>query len=281
MANDAERVLDALGDPTRRAIISRLAAGPLPVAEISRGLNVGRPAVSMQLRVLKAAGLVTDRPAGNRRLYRLNPDGLAQLRDYLDWYWTQALGAYQEAAAQAAEGGGMNGEEPREVSVLKTVTVALPVARAFQIFIDQGAWWPVETHHLAEPAGDTVVLEPFAGGRWYERSADGTETDWGTVLAWEPPRRLLLSWQITPGWVYEPDPGRASEIEVRFIGEGESRTRVEFEHRRLERYAEEAQRMRSILDGPNGASGVLAAYAGEVRRSGRGRRSESIGASDR
>jgi DNA-binding transcriptional ArsR family regulator len=87
-----------MGDATRRAIIGKLAAGPLPVGEISRGLPVGRTAVSMHLRVLKAAGLVTDRALGNRRYYQLNPDALARLRDYLDWYWTRALAAYKEAA---------------------------------------------------------------------------------------------------------------------------------------------------------------------------------------
>jgi uncharacterized protein YndB with AHSA1/START domain len=150
----------------------------------------------------------------------------------------------------------------RQVSVLKTVTVEVAAAGAFEVFAQQGRWWPVKTHHLAEPPGDTVVLEPFPGGRWYERAADGSETDWGRVLAWEPPRRILLSWQIGPGWVYEPD--RESEVEVRFIPDGAARTRVEFEHRHLERYAEAAERMRSALGGPNGTGQVLAAYASAI-----------------
>jgi uncharacterized protein YndB with AHSA1/START domain/DNA-binding MarR family transcriptional regulator len=255
-----------MGDATRRAIIARLAAGPLPVGEISRDLPVGRPAVSMHLRVLKAAGLVADHAVGNRRYYRLNPDGLARLRDYLDWYWTQALAAYKNAAETEARTA-MTSTEP-EIRLLKTITVEAPVSVAFRVFIDQGAWWPVKTHHLAEPAGDTVVLEPFPGGRWYERSAGGAECEWGRVLAWEPPHRILLTWQIAPGWVYEPDPGRASQIEVRFIAEGPGRTRVEYEHRHLERYAAEAERMRSAVGGPNGAAATLAAYARAVAKAG-------------
>ncbi len=265
MAADVGGVLDALGDPTRRAIVGRLATGPAPVGEISDGLLVGRPAVSMHLRVLRDAGLVVARAAGNRRYYQLNPDALAQLREHFDWYWTQALAAYQAAAEKESDTTTMSGVVP-EVCVLKTITVELGIARAFALFVDQGRWWPVQTHHLAEPPGVTVVLEPFVGGRWFERSADGGECDWGRVLAWEPPHRLLLTFQISPDWGYEPDPGHASEVEVRFVAEGPSRTRVEFAHRYLERYGEQAERMRAVLDGPNGAVHVLAAFAAASKR---------------
>ena len=107
----------------------------------------------------------------------------------------------------------------------------------------------MHTHHLAHPAGREVVLQPFAGGRWFERAADGSETDWGTVLAWQPPYRLLLTWQVRPDWTYEPDPARGSEIEVTFTPEGPHVTRVDFTHRHLERYGPQADRMRRILDG--------------------------------
>jgi uncharacterized protein YndB with AHSA1/START domain len=159
-----------------------------------------------------------------------------------------------------------------ELKVSKSVVVEVPLARAFAMFIDQAAWWPVKTHHLAEPPGDTVVLEPFVGGRWFERADDGRECDWGRVLEWEPPHRLLLSWQIGPAWTFEPDPAKASEFEVRFIAESPRRTRVELEHRHLERYGGQAARMRSILDAPNGAVNLLAAYAAALR--GAGPRSE-------
>jgi uncharacterized protein YndB with AHSA1/START domain len=153
----------------------------------------------------------------------------------------------------------------RQLSVTKSVVVDIPQAEAFSLFVDQGRWWPVETHHLAKQPGDTVVLEPFVGGRWFEIAADGTECDWGVVLEWKPPERVVLTWQVAPGWVYEADPSEASEIAVRFLPVGPVRTRVELEHRRLERYGKSAERMRSILDAPDGAVTVLVAFADTAR----------------
>jgi DNA-binding transcriptional ArsR family regulator len=93
-----DAVLDALGDPTRRAILERLRDGPKPVVEIARGLPVGRPAVSQHLKVLKQAGLVIDRPKGTRRIYGVDPDGMASLRDYAQSFWSAALTRYARAA---------------------------------------------------------------------------------------------------------------------------------------------------------------------------------------
>jgi DNA-binding transcriptional ArsR family regulator len=88
--------LDALGDSTRRAILARLnQAGPLPVGKLARAFPISRPAISQHLRVLKDANLVTDRAAGTRRVYAVNPDGIAALRDYFDQFWSQALAAFQ------------------------------------------------------------------------------------------------------------------------------------------------------------------------------------------
>jgi DNA-binding transcriptional ArsR family regulator len=97
------RVLDALGDPTRRAVLELLRDGPRPVGEIARHLPVSRPAVSQHLRVLKEAGLVRDRQDGTRRLYRIDAEGLSALRAYLESYWDAALVAFKEAAERAAE----------------------------------------------------------------------------------------------------------------------------------------------------------------------------------
>src|SRR5438094_737650 len=88
----------ALADPTRRAVFERLREGPRPVGEIARDLPVSRPAVSQHLRVLKDAGLVTERRDGTRRLYRIDPDGLAAIRDYFDDFWNEALAAFKAAA---------------------------------------------------------------------------------------------------------------------------------------------------------------------------------------
>src|SRR5579871_3960009 len=88
--------LEALGDRTRRQILSRLATGPASVGELADAMPVGRPAVAMSLRVLRDAGLVVARADGTRRVYQLEPDALAAVRDYLDWYWTQALETFKQ-----------------------------------------------------------------------------------------------------------------------------------------------------------------------------------------
>jgi DNA-binding transcriptional ArsR family regulator len=265
MTIDIDRGLDAFGDPMRRWIVGRLAAAPLDVGALAEGMPIGRPAVSMHLRRLKAAGLVDDQVVGNRRVYRLETDALRRLRDYFDWYWERSLTAYQAAAEARAREREMNAEsEIAEVMVVKRVTVNAPLATAFDVFIGQ-EWWPVATHHLAEPAGREAVLEPFQGGRWYERAANGVETDWGAVLVWQPPHRLVLSFQVSPRWTHEPDPARGSEIEVTFTPESAEKTRVELIHRRLERYGPETERMRRILDDKGGEP--LLAFARHIAAS--------------
>src|SRR5258708_12534899 len=105
MNTDIAAGLASIGEPTRRLIVERLACGPLSVHEIAERLPVGRPAVSMHLRVLKDAGLVVSRQMGTQRRYQLNPEALAALRDYLDWYWTRALEASKHPADHHEETG--------------------------------------------------------------------------------------------------------------------------------------------------------------------------------
>ena len=102
MTNQAAALL-ALGDPTRLAIVERLVEGPLAVVELARDLPVSRPAVSQHLRILKDAGLVIDEPAGNRRIYRVDPEALAALRAHLDRFWEKALAAYKTTLEQHNE----------------------------------------------------------------------------------------------------------------------------------------------------------------------------------
>jgi DNA-binding transcriptional ArsR family regulator len=97
--------MDALGDPTRRAIFERLRSGPLAVGEIAGELPISRPAVSQHLRVLKEAGLVTERQNGTRRFYRVDPDGVARLRTYFDEFWNEALAAFKAAAEDERRNG--------------------------------------------------------------------------------------------------------------------------------------------------------------------------------
>jgi len=91
-----EAKLDALGDATRRAILARLIKGPLPVGKLAGDFPVSRPAISQHLRILKQANLVVDKPAGNRRVYQLNPEGFDSLREYFDQFWTQSLSAFKK-----------------------------------------------------------------------------------------------------------------------------------------------------------------------------------------
>lgn len=116
-----------------------------------------------------------------------------------------------------------------ELVVRKSLHVAAPVERAWEVFTERIAeWWPLQTHSVHHERAETVVLEREEGGRMYERTAEGDEAPWGTVLVWEPPRRLAVSWFVNPA---RPAP---TEWEVRFEPEGDG-TRVELEHRGWER----------------------------------------------
>ena len=89
-------------------------------------------------------------------------------------------------------------------AVSRTITVACPRELAFRVFTERMAsWWPLATHHIGAVPAATVVIEPRLGGRWFERGTDGSECPWGRVLAWEPPTRLALAWQISADWAYD------------------------------------------------------------------------------
>jgi uncharacterized protein YndB with AHSA1/START domain len=104
-------------------------------------------------------------------------------------------------------------------------------------------------------------MEPFAGGRLYERSADGVECDWGFVSVWEPPHRVVIAWHLNPDWRFDPDPARATEAEVRFEPEGPNRTRVELEHRGFERLGDRADEVRDSVGSDGGWPELLRAFA--------------------
>lgn len=148
----------------------------------------------------------------------------------------------------------------QNVAVTKTVTVRASRERAFTVFTEKFfTWWPA-SHHIGDAEPADAVIEPKAGGRWYERGTDGVECDWGQVLAYEPPARVLLTWHLQGDWSYDPDPAKASEIEVRFIEEAADWTRVELEHRHIERH-DGAEQVVSGIDSPGGWTGILAVYA--------------------
>jgi uncharacterized protein YndB with AHSA1/START domain len=149
-------------------------------------------------------------------------------------------------------------------AVRKTIRINVPIDRAFRVLAERmGTWWPA-THHIGKQTFVEVVVEPRAGGRWFERDAQGAECDWGRVLVWEPPKRLLVSWHLQTDFTYDPDMSRASEVCFEFVSEGPEATRLEFEHRHLERHGVGWEKLRAGVDG--GWSEVLGGYERLLRQ---------------
>ena len=144
--------------------------------------------------------------------------------------------------------------------IRKTLRVRATPEKAFDIFVGHmGDWW-LKSHSLLEATQKDVVVEPRTGGRWYEIGEDGSEQEWGRVLDWQRPERVLLAWQLTADWAY--DPAFETTVEVRFTADGDH-TIVDFEHRDLERFGERAVEIRGGYEsGMEGGWGkLLANYA--------------------
>ncbi|MBS0221301.1 MAG: SRPBCC family protein [Proteobacteria bacterium] len=145
--------------------------------------------------------------------------------------------------------------------VRQSVVVEAPIERAFKVFTEQfGRFKPSEHNLLAVPIAETV-FEPRVGGHVYDRGVDGSECRWARVLAYEPPNRILLSWDISPRWQIETDPEKTSEWEVLFTAETPHRTRVDLEHRKLERHGDGWQGVRDGVAGDQGWPLYLQRYA--------------------
>jgi uncharacterized protein YndB with AHSA1/START domain len=145
-------------------------------------------------------------------------------------------------------------------SVRKVVSVAAPQAIAWRVFTqNMGKWWPLSRYKIGKANAVDAIIEPRAGGRWYERGDDGSTCDWGRVIVWEPHSRLVLTWDVDANWQY--DPKLNTEIEVRFVEVGADRTRVELEHRRLDRYGARRDEMREIFDKTGDWGRLLSAFA--------------------
>jgi uncharacterized protein YndB with AHSA1/START domain len=146
-------------------------------------------------------------------------------------------------------------------SVRASVLVGAPIDRAFKVFTDEiSTWWPPD-HHIIEGEVAGVVFEPRAGGYVYDRTTDGRECRWARVLAYEPPQRVVFSWDISSQWQIESDHDKTSEIEVTFTSEGPTRTRVELEHRKLDRHGEGWEAHRDSVGSPDGWQKGLDAFA--------------------
>ena len=150
-------------------------------------------------------------------------------------------------------------------AVRQSVTVPLSQEQAFELFVEEfGSWWPLESHHIGEHPARQVIIEPREGGRWYERDESGAECEWGRVLIVERPARILLAWHLSPRWEFDPDPERATEIEVTFEAQGEGSTIVALEHRGFEVLAEAGPELRKAVAGEAGWPMLLGRYAAKA-----------------
>jgi uncharacterized protein YndB with AHSA1/START domain len=139
-----------------------------------------------------------------------------------------------------------------ETSVRTSIVVEAPVERAFSVFTEGiGSWWD-PNHHILEGELAEMVFEPRVGGHVYDRAVDGSECRWARVLAYEPPNRVVFSWDIDTSWKIERDPAKTSEVEVRFTAREPGRTLVELEHRNLERHGEGWEGMRDAVGSEGG-----------------------------
>jgi uncharacterized protein YndB with AHSA1/START domain len=146
-------------------------------------------------------------------------------------------------------------------SVETSIVVDVPIERAFTTFTDDiGSWWNPD-HHILDAELAEMVFEPRVGGHVYDRGVDGSECRWARVLAYEPPARVVFSWDINTRWQLETDLEKTSEVEVRFVSEAPDRTRVELEHRHLERHGDGWEQLRDAVGSPEGWPEGLEAFA--------------------
>ena len=154
--------------------------------------------------------------------------------------------------------------EASETSVRNAIVVDAPIERAFSVFTDDFGSFKPPDHNLLDVEIAETVFESHVGGNIYDRGVDGSECRWARVLAYEPPNRVVFSWDISSRWQVETDPEKTSEIEVRFIPEAPERTRVELEHRNLDRHGEGWEQTRESVAGEGGWPGCLRAFGERV-----------------
>jgi uncharacterized protein YndB with AHSA1/START domain len=146
-------------------------------------------------------------------------------------------------------------------AVTTSVLVPLAPEAAFELFTDRfSEWWPKGSHHIAEADAAEVFMEPREGGRWYERAEDGSECEWGQVLEFDRPNRIVLAWQLTPDWKYDPDMDKATQVEVSFHAEENNGTRVTLTHSGFEVHGEAGAAMRESVGGEGGWATLMELY---------------------
>ena len=145
-------------------------------------------------------------------------------------------------------------------AVTHSVVVPLAPDAAFELFTDRFSdWWPKDSHHISDAPAADAILEPREGGRWYERDENGVECDWGHVREVQRPDLIVLAWQLTPEWRFDPDPAKATEVAVTFAAE-DAGTRVTLEHRGFDVHGGAGAAMRESVDSDGGWSSLLEMY---------------------
>jgi uncharacterized protein YndB with AHSA1/START domain len=155
--------------------------------------------------------------------------------------------------------------QAQAASVRSRIVVDAPIERAFSVFTEQFDRIKPREHNLLGVDIAETVFEPRVGGSIYDRGVDGSECRWARVLAYEPPERVVFSWDIGPTWQIEADPGKASEVEVRFIAEAPERTRVELEHRNIDRHGDNWESVREGVASPEGWPLYLQRYGALIK----------------
>ncbi|UMG93752.1 metalloregulator ArsR/SmtB family transcription factor [Nocardioides sp. TF02-7] len=258
----------ALGDPTRRRILARVAHRPSSVTTIAGELPVSRPAVSQHLQVLLQARLVDVRPQGAgadlRRAARRPRRAAPRAGDVL------AARAHQLQAGHRGSPPERNREGARTMTVASSdaeaaevrldIVVDVPRERAFADFVERFDQIKPREYNLLAVDVEETVFEPRVGGHVYDRGVDGSECRWARVLAFEPPERFVISWDIDLRWQLETDPDRTSEVEVTFVELGPEQTRVDLVHRHLERHGDGWEGYREGLAADDGWPVFLERY---------------------
>jgi uncharacterized protein YndB with AHSA1/START domain len=139
-----------------------------------------------------------------------------------------------------------------ETAVRSSISVAVGIERAFRVFTERmGSWWPPE-HRINNAPMAAAILEPRVGGRWYELGTDGSECEWGMVLAWDPPHHLAVTWHLDGDFRYDPAVERSSRVDVRFRAQEDGTTWVELEHSGLDHHGPSWRRLRDAISAPRG-----------------------------
>lgn len=160
----------------------------------------------------------------------------------------------------------MSSQTATGTSVHTSIVIDAPAERCFEVFVhEMGSWWNPD-HHILEGQLAEMVVEPRVGGHIYDRGVDGSECHWARVLEYDPPQRFTFSWDISAEWKLETDLAKTSEVQVDFIADGPQRTRVELEHRNLDRHGPGWENVRGAVGSPGGWPGGLERFADYITR---------------